>query len=212
MISVVLLGNCNFAMQAAIGSSYIVLNGAFWCISLMEKKAFWDLSAYDCKDITPAYAKHADVPSHRGKPIRVEEGAKPKGKKAGQPKPAKPESLEDQESFTRTMWYAIRETKKIGWVRRSGAAPQTDKWDEWLKLAEKKAIAEDHYWNAVEMREKIVGGGVEEPQKATHGQTLQIPQTEAAAAAQQATIHKDIAEQHVPAVDIQPPDTVDSPK
>lgn len=41
MISVVLLGNCHFAMQAAIGVSYIVLNGAFWGASLLNKKRFW---------------------------------------------------------------------------------------------------------------------------------------------------------------------------
>jgi len=40
MVSVVLLGNCNFAMQAAIGASYIVLNGAFWGSSLIRKGRF----------------------------------------------------------------------------------------------------------------------------------------------------------------------------
>ncbi len=201
-------------MQAAIGSSYIVLNGAFWGISLIEKRAFWDLSAYVCNDVTPEYAKHADVPSHRGVPIPVNEDTEPKGKKEKKAEPEKapkPDSLEDQESFTRTMWYAIRETKKIGWVKRSGAAPLTDKWDKWLELAEKKAIDGVLDWNAVEMREKIVGGGVEEPKKAPQGQTLQVPQTEAAAAAQQAAIQLDTAEQHVPAVDVQPPETLDSP-
>lgn len=34
MVSVVLLGNCNFTMQVAIGVSYILLNGTFWVSSL----------------------------------------------------------------------------------------------------------------------------------------------------------------------------------
>jgi hypothetical protein len=63
MVSVVLLGNCNFTMQAAIGVSYILLNGAFWVTSLLKKDRFWDLSAYDVKDITPEDAKNADVDS-----------------------------------------------------------------------------------------------------------------------------------------------------
>lgn len=61
MISVVLLGNCNFNMQAAIASSYIVLNGFFWAISLIEKGRFWDLSAYHCEDVTPEDGKKAHI-------------------------------------------------------------------------------------------------------------------------------------------------------
>jgi hypothetical protein len=104
MISVVLLGNCNFYMQAAIASAYIILNGAFWAISLMDKKRFWDLSAYECTDVTDPDANEAHLEQTRS-------GV---------------QTNEDKPSFTRTMWYAIRETKKIGWVRRGGVAPETD--------------------------------------------------------------------------------------
>jgi hypothetical protein len=48
-------------MQAAIASAYILLNGAFWGISLIEKGYFWDLSAYTCEDITPDDCKDAHV-------------------------------------------------------------------------------------------------------------------------------------------------------
>jgi len=105
MISVILLGNCNFIMQAAIASSYIVLNGAFWTISLIDKRHFWDLDAYILEDVTEIDARNAHNEQHKG-----EDG----------------QSNEDTPSFTRTLWYAIRETKKIGWVKRGGAAPKTD--------------------------------------------------------------------------------------
>lgn len=102
MVSVVLLGNCNFTMQAAIGVSYIVLNGLFWGSSLVEKGKFWDLSHYIWEDITPEDAANADEKQD--------------------------DTLGGKPSFTRTMWYAIRETRKTGWVKRGGAAPSTPQW------------------------------------------------------------------------------------
>lgn len=99
MVSVVLLGNCGFAMQAAIGVSYILLNGAYWGASLIPKKRFWDLSNYVVDDITPEDSLNADIQQN--------------------------DTLEGRPSFTRTLWYAIRETKKIGWVKKIGAAPMT---------------------------------------------------------------------------------------
>lgn len=82
------------------------------------------------------------------------------------------------------MWYAIRETKKIGWVRKSGAAPSTSEWETWLKLAEEKAIAGERDWNAVEMREAIVGQAESSPKAG----------------------EKDLAEQHVPASEVPAPE------
>ena len=161
MVSVVLLGNCNFTMQAAIGVSYIVLNGAFWVISLLNKDKFWDLSAYEVTDITPDDAKNADVDST--------------------------DTFEGKASFTRTMWYAIRETKRIGWVKKSGAAPTTPEWDKWLNIAEQEALKENRGWNAVEQREIIVG------------QVDPVTRHDA--------VPVDNAEQHVPAVEVQLPAT-----
>ncbi|RDL39588.1 Uncharacterized protein BP5553_03928 [Venustampulla echinocandica] len=133
MVSVVLLGNCDFPMQAAIGGSYIVLNGAFWMVSLMKKDWFWDLSIYEWKDVTPIDAQNADItPDHAT-------------------------TMEEKASFTRTMWYAIRETKRIGWVKKSGAAPDTPQWDQWLRDAEANALANNRKWNAVQQREEVVG-------------------------------------------------------
>jgi len=158
MVSVVLLGNCDFPMQAAIGVSYIVLNGAYWAASLVDKGAFWDLSIYEVEDVTPEDAKDAHLEQDN--------------------------TLAGQPSFTRTMWYAIRETKKIGWVKRGGVAPRTPQWEEWLKLAEENA-KNNRDWNAVELREEIVG------------QMDTIPQAKSAD-------HKDTAEQHAPVFVIPP--------
>lgn len=181
MISVVLLGNCDFAMQAAIASSYILLNGAFWAVSLIKKGNFWDLSAYDWVDITPLDGKRAHLDAE------IDDLTE-----------------EDKPNFTRTsmyslkftvdraamltkmilVWYAIRETKKIGWVKRSGAAPETDKWAEWLKEAEEHAAKNDRHWNAVRRRDEIVGGAATAPTARTD--------------------ENDTAEQHAPALEVPP--------
>lgn len=160
MVSVVLLGNCNFAMQAAVGASYIVLNGAYWAVSLVNKRMFWDLSSYECEEATPPDAEHA----HK----------------------KQSETIEGKPNFTRTLWYAIRETKKTGWVRSSGAAPRTPQWDEWLKQAEQNAKNNNREWDAVGMRDRIVGQS-DAPQQA---ETAHV---------------SDTAAQHAPAVEVPPP-------
>jgi len=151
MVSVVLLGNCGFNMQAAIASAYITINGLFWGVSVIDKSHFWDLSsAYEWKYITPPDCKvaHAEPP----------EGA----------------SDDEKPNYTRTrkllvpvrmlsyslssVWYAIRQTKKIEWVKRSGAAPDTPQWQQWLEEALDAARREEKDWPAVKRRENLVGG------------------------------------------------------
>jgi hypothetical protein len=133
MLSVVLLGNCNFNQQLAIGVSYIVLNGFYWGTSLFPKKRFWDLSIYEVKDETADYWENADH-----------------GDKASKDPEQKP-------SFTRTLWYAIYATKQIGWVKSSGAAPKTNEWDQWLIEAKKQADAGNNTWKAATEKDRIVG-------------------------------------------------------
>lgn len=58
-------------------------------------------------------------------------------------------------SFTRTLWYAIRETKEIAWVERSGATPATEKWKQWLEEAKTAAKKVDREWKAVDDKNKI---------------------------------------------------------
>ena len=134
MVSVMLLGNCNFPQQLAIGVSYIVLNGLFWGAALIPKEKFWDLSLYEFDDITPDDAKNAHLETV--------------------PNATDPEHLP---SFTRTMWYAIRETGEIGWVKKSGAAPVTEEWDDWLKEAEVSIRMNHRQWRAVTAKDQTVG-------------------------------------------------------
>jgi len=48
MVAIVLLGNCEWVMQAAIGASYIILNTAYWALPLLGSlRKNWDLSRYN---------------------------------------------------------------------------------------------------------------------------------------------------------------------
>jgi len=132
MVSVVLLGNCSWNMQLFIGVSYIVLNGLYWALGMLPRRYFWDLSRYRWKDITPKDALGAE------------------GDTSEDPR-------EGSRSFTRTLWYTIRETEgRTGWVERSGAAPGTKQWKAWLREAKKAARKGDREWPAVKRKNDIM--------------------------------------------------------
>ncbi|KAK3950509.1 hypothetical protein QBC32DRAFT_13506 [Pseudoneurospora amorphoporcata] len=59
-------------------------------------------------------------------------------------------------NFTRTLWYAIRETKKDAWVDRSGALPGTLQWKKWLEEALSAANEGNHDWDAVGRKDAIM--------------------------------------------------------
>ncbi|KAJ8122821.1 hypothetical protein ONZ43_g1080 [Nemania bipapillata] len=132
MVSVILLGNCKWYSQIFIGASYIVLNGIYWTMGLLPKRLFWDLSRYDFQDVTPPEAMNADKTTDPNDP---REGVK---------------------SFTRTLWYAIRETKRTAWVKRSGAAPITPQWQKWLGEAEAAAKDGITDWPSVARKDEIM--------------------------------------------------------
>jgi hypothetical protein len=138
MVSVVLLGNCGWESQAMIGGSYILLNALYWLMSLLPDKKFWDLSRYKVKDITPKDALNADKPTNPDDP------------REGIP------------SFTRTLWYAVRETKKTAWVERSGAMPGTKQWRKWLDEAIHEAKKGNRAWEAVRRKNEIMKEALEE--------------------------------------------------
>jgi hypothetical protein len=144
MVSVVLLGNCNFPQQAAIGASYIFLNGAYWGAALFRKDRFWNLELYD---VTPLHLKN------------INDRMMAKASKAHLDNAPLSTNVEEKPSFTRTMWYAIRETAEVGWVKRSQAAPTTDEWDEWLKAAKLAATDQTlrETWPAVSEKNRLVG-------------------------------------------------------
>ncbi|KAF7561569.1 hypothetical protein G7046_g2567 [Stylonectria norvegica] len=141
MLSVVLLGNCTWNSQIFIGGSYIVLNGLYWGLGMLPRDYFWDLSRYKWTDLTPEDARRANIITELN------------------------DQREGHPSFTRTLWFAIRETKLTGWVGRSGAAPGTEQWNKWLREAETAAIAGQRNWPAVErkdviMKEKLQNGQI----------------------------------------------------
>ncbi|KAI0878636.1 hypothetical protein GGS24DRAFT_442481 [Hypoxylon argillaceum] len=163
MVSVILLGNCKWKTQLFIGASYITLNGIYWTMGLLPKHLFWDLSRYEFTDITPPEARNADKTTDPDDP---REGVK---------------------SFTRTLWYAIRETKRTAWVRRSGAAPGTPQWQMWLAEAEAAAKRNDIKWQSVARKDAIM--------KLSEDETNKSPIT--------APPHDfDAAEQAAPAVEV----------
>lgn len=132
MVSVVLLGNCTWELKVFIGASYIVLNGLYWGLGMIPRSHFWDLSRYEWEDVTLPDAGEAHLITNE------------QDQREGHP------------SFTRTLWYAIRETKLIGWVERSGAAPSTEQWKKWLHEAEDAAKKGEREWPAVKRKDDIL--------------------------------------------------------
>ncbi|KAI0907383.1 hypothetical protein F4824DRAFT_470878 [Ustulina deusta] len=167
MGAVILLGNCKWKSQIFVSAAYVVLNGLYWTMGLLPKRLFWDLSRYEYKDITPPEARNADKMTD---PNDSREGVK---------------------SFTRTLWWAIRETKRTAWVRRSGAAPGTPQWQLWLAEAEAAAKAGDKNWQSVARKDEIMKMREDEINKGP----VSAP-----------THDFDAAEQAVPAVQVQPLD------
>ncbi|KAK4157064.1 hypothetical protein C8A00DRAFT_12075 [Chaetomidium leptoderma] len=163
MVAVVLLGNCGWDSQVFIGGSYIFLNGLYWVMGLLPQRFFWDLGRYDVEDVTPGDARRAHETTDPGDP------------REGTP------------SFTRTLWFAVRETKHGAWVERSGAMPGTDEWKEWLKEAVGEAWKGNRRWEAVRRKNEIMKDTLD----ASSPTSLKHPVDE--------------AEQHAPLLEVQPP-------
>ncbi|KAM7224063.1 hypothetical protein V8F06_000536 [Rhypophila decipiens] len=173
MISVVLLGNCGWESQAFIGASYILLNGVYWALGLLPHKMFWDLGRYVCVDITPDDAKKADEPT----------GEDPR---------------EGTPSFTRTLWFAIRETKHGAWVERSGALPGTEQWRRWLRESVQAARRGERGWKAVGRKNEIMKEEIEAWREQRIGDGEEGEEEEE-------QVGFDLAEQEAPLVQVQGP-------
>lgn len=157
MVGVVLLGNTGFEAQALVAGGYVVLNGAYWLLGMLPRGHFWDLSRYEWEDVTPDDARNANDA-------------------AAAAAPGKSSSLgrgeEDSPSFTRTLWYAIRETGgQTWWVERSGAAPSTPQWQQWIREAGEMAAArpQQRGWAAVARKNEIMRGGAVQGPAALRG-------------------------------------------
>ncbi|KAI9767679.1 MAG: hypothetical protein M1840_005551 [Geoglossum simile] len=127
MVAVVLLGNCKWTMQAAIGAAYIILNGLYWGISLAAKQTIWDMKRYK--------VKHRFETRGKLRNAHVTEG-------------------DTRASFTRTLWYAIQETKEVGWVLDGDLAPRSAAWREWLAMA--KENCDNAKWDAVGAKDELM--------------------------------------------------------
>lgn len=168
MISVILLGNCSWNSQLFVGAAYVVLNALYWAMGLLPRRLFWDMSRYRCVKVTPDDAAHADLTTTPPPTAAPEGGAAPAAAAAavaGNDKNNNKISNHDEEevdtrettkSFTRTLWYVIRETKRTAWVERSGAAPPTPQWRQWLAEAEAAAHANHRCWGAVARKDEIM--------------------------------------------------------
>lgn len=154
MVGVVLLGNTGFDAQALVAGSYIVLNGAYWLLGMLPRGHFWDLSRYVWEDVTPLDARDADKITTTAA-ARAARGAAGHGDGLC----AGGGEEEDAPSFTRTLWYAIRETNETWWVERSGAAPSTAQWQQWLREAGAAARAGQRGWPAVARKNEIMHAG-----------------------------------------------------
>ena len=62
--------------------------------------------------------------------------------------------LDENASYTQVLWAAIRETGTTDWVLRGSAAPKTDAWEKWLRLA--KAHIDDPSWDAVGEKNRLM--------------------------------------------------------
>jgi hypothetical protein len=149
MLGIVLLGNCTWNMQVAIGASYIVLNGLYWAIGLIPREKFWDLSRYNVRDLTPPDARNADVD------MDTDDG-------------------EGAACFTRTLWYAVRETESQAWVERSGAAPGTAMWRQWLDEAQQAAKTGDRKWKPVARKDALLRGAAPHEHAENHAPLMEV--------------------------------------
>lgn len=171
MLAIVLLGNCKWNSQMFIGASYITLNGLYWGLGMLPKKYFWDMSRYYIKDITPDDAVNAHKRTKPGghqrdksftsrvntKLSRVSTAiTHPRQPLPGRAIPHPPVDPDSRACFTRTLWYAIRESRSAEWVTKNKAAPNTDVWLKWLAEAERAARRGERGWKAVERKDELI--------------------------------------------------------
>ncbi|KFY37994.1 hypothetical protein V495_06807 [Pseudogymnoascus sp. VKM F-4514 (FW-929)] len=128
MVAVILMGNSTWTMQAALAATYLLLNAVYWFVAVMPSSTHWEFPAFQIDDITPPDFKNAHLYD---------------------------ETRNYAPSFINSLWLAILESKKVGWVRKSGALPEGDEWDRWLELAKRNALDNNRQWDAVKAREDI---------------------------------------------------------
>lgn len=104
MIGVVLVGNCTFEMQLALGASYIALNGLYWVAALLPQRDNWDLSTRYEWDEPSVISKESYTRTLYATIIAASRTSK------------------DEVGVIKTEW-----------VKTSRAAPDTPVWNKWLE-------------------------------------------------------------------------------
>lgn len=154
LASLVLLSNCKWQTQLAFGCAWILSAVMSWAIAFFPLRHFWNLSSvYNVVPLYPVQSGNAHMPKPELRPTEV------------------------LPSYTRTLWYAIRETRSIEWVLPSGAVHYTPEWRYWLQQALEHV--DDIDWPAHAEKERIVDNRedmydfplVEEPQDEGRGRT-----------------------------------------
>ncbi|KAI9924221.1 hypothetical protein MW887_007171 [Aspergillus wentii] len=128
MASIIFFSNCGWTMQTAIGIAYIILNMIYWAVPrVIEEKNTWDLSRY-----------HVEYDGSSDKHCLLDEDR-------------------DHRNYTKTLWYAIRETGRTEWVETGHFAPKTKAWDKWLSKAQENIDNDNWDWDAVAYKNEVMG-------------------------------------------------------
>lgn len=131
-VSIVLLGNFGFGGQTMIGASYIVLNGAYWLVSMVSKEHYWDLSRYEWREMS--------LRGMRGMPAA---------------RPTRTTYVMVSGALPGHCGMSSARRKARGGRRGAAPRPGTRNWRQWLREAEDNARAGNRRWAAVRRRDHI---------------------------------------------------------
>lgn len=137
MVGIVALGNASRPLQLGFAAAYVVLNAAYWVVAALPPEMHWDTSCFEVLE------QCFDLPASAG-------GGKEGGAAAAR-LATEGDLAERSRTFTLALWKAVVVTKKIRWIERSQAAPQTPAWAAWLREARRRA-------RTARSREEVVGG------------------------------------------------------
>jgi hypothetical protein len=132
MVGIISLSNASFELQIGFAAAYMILNTAYWIVAAFPSQMHWDMSCFEVLDQcfeekkTEKQAQKSEQSCNR-------------------------DFVEYNRTFTLALWKVIVATKSVKWIKRSGAAPQTPAWDEWLREAKKWANKEG-------FRDETIGG------------------------------------------------------
>jgi hypothetical protein len=145
MVGIVALGNASRPLQLGFAAAYMVLNAAYWVVAALPSEMHWDTSCFEvvdqCFDLPAAPAGEKEKAVAEGGQSVVAERLRANGDLA-----------ERSRTFTQALWKAVVVTKRIRWIERSQAAPQTPAWSAWLREARRRARATGSRQEAVEGR------------------------------------------------------------